>query len=105
MVSSSTYKSLFSKTITRVEGEQFSEPTIICNEEHRFLVAENLRAEGINIGQIILEPCSRNTAPAIAAVAEILAEKHKDALMLVMPSDHIIANEKAFLSSTGRGSR
>ena len=91
--------SLFSETIKRIKGKQFFDPVIVCNEEHRFLVAENLRMNAIDAGSIILEPCSRNTAPAIGAAAEFIISKDENAIMLVMPSDHIIKNQQAFLSA------
>jgi len=81
---------LFAETLGRVTGPTFSSPIVICNDEHRFLVAEELRAAGIAPADIILEPLARNTAPAIAAAALKLLERDADALMLVLPSDHVI---------------
>jgi len=69
---------------------------MICNEEHRFLVAEQLREIGIQPRDIVLEPVARNTAPAVAAAASILSAEDKNALMLVLPSDHIIEDEVMF---------
>ncbi len=68
----------------------------VCNESHRFLVAEQLHEIGTDIGEIILEPLGRNTAPATAAAAILIAEKHPDAMMLVLPADHLILDPVAF---------
>lgn len=68
----------------------------VCNESHRFLVAEQLRATGVRVGGIILEPAGRNTAPAAAVAAMLLERKHPGALMLLLPADHVIADEVAF---------
>ncbi len=70
-------------------------PIIVCNDAHRFVVAEQLRAVGIEPKAIIIEPQGRNTAPA-ACVAALLIENEPDALMLVMPSDHLVRNPEAF---------
>ncbi|MDX2143799.1 MAG: mannose-1-phosphate guanylyltransferase/mannose-6-phosphate isomerase [Rhodospirillaceae bacterium] len=70
-------------------------PLVVCNEAHRFIVAEQLRKVGIEPGTIVIEPVGRNTAPAIA-VAALLLKDEPDALMLVMPSDHIIRDAGAF---------
>ena len=70
-------------------------PIIVCNDAHRFVVAEQLRAVGIEPKAIIIEPQGRNTAPA-AAVAALLLENEPDALMLVMPSDHLVRDPDAF---------
>lgn len=66
------------------------EPVIVCNEEHRFLVAEQIREIGITNAEIILEPVGRNTAPALTLSALAVINKYPDALLLVMPADHII---------------
>ncbi len=71
-------------------------PIIVCNDAHRFVVAEQLRAVGIEPKAIVIEPQGRNTAPA-ACVAALLVEKEPDALMLVMPSDHLVGDPDAFL--------
>ncbi|MDN7586454.1 mannose-1-phosphate guanylyltransferase/mannose-6-phosphate isomerase [Burkholderia seminalis] len=71
-------------------------PIVVTNNEQRFLVAEQLRKVGVTPSSIVLEPVGRNTAPAIA-VAALLALRHStDALLLVLPSDHVILNEPAF---------
>lgn len=84
-------KSLLQETAMRVSDPSlFAPPLLVCNEEHRFLVAEQLRETGITPSHIVLEPVARNTAPAVAAAATLLAAQDPDALMLVLPSDHLI---------------
>ena len=86
---------LFQDTIMRLPKE-VSEPLIICNEVHRFIVAEQLRQiESGNIG-IILEPVGKNTAPAIAIAAMKLLNDNKDPILLVLSSDHLIKNNQKF---------
>ncbi len=76
--------------------ERFAPPLIVCNEEHRFIVAEQLREAGLEPSGIVLEPVGRNTAPAVAVAALELARNEPDAIMLVLPSDHVIQNVAAF---------
>ncbi|CAA7621662.1 mannose-1-phosphate guanylyltransferase/mannose-6-phosphate isomerase [Magnetospirillum sp. UT-4] len=84
-------QTLLQQTVERVPGR----PVVVCNQEHRFIVAEQLREMGREPRGIVIEPVGRNTAPA-AAVAAILAEAEPDALLLVMPSDHQIRDLDAF---------
>jgi mannose-1-phosphate guanylyltransferase len=85
----------FQNTILRLPNET-ANPLIICNEDHRFLAAEQLRQISINPQAILLEPVGRNTAPAIALAALQLLKNNSDSLLLVLPSDHIIQDENAF---------
>jgi len=87
---------MLQQTLQRLEGLQTTKPLIICNEEHRFIVAEQLRKIDEN-GVIVLEPVGRNTAPAIAVAAEICIED--DPLLLVLAADHIIQDQKAFVNA------
>ena len=89
---------LFQDTILRLP-EDISNPLIICNEEHRFLVAEQLRQIKININGIILEPIGKNTAPAIALAALNLFDNNQDPILIVLSSDHLIHNSKSFHKS------
>ncbi len=92
-------QSLFQKTLLRLQGmEEITTPIIVCNQEHRFMVAEQMQELAISHNAIILEPAGRNTAPAIAAAAYKLSiiDKSEDAMMLVLPADHIIEDEAAF---------
>jgi mannose-1-phosphate guanylyltransferase len=89
---------LFQDTILRLP-EGVSEPLIICNEEHRFLAAEQLREINKNTKGIILEPEGKNTAPAIALSALKSIEDGKDPVLLVLSADHVIKNVGAFHES------
>lgn len=90
-------QSLLQETAQRVsDPATFAPPLMVCNEEHRFLVAEQLREIDIQPSHIVLEPIARNTAPAVAAAASLLAATDPGALMLVLPSDHMIQDTAAF---------
>jgi mannose-1-phosphate guanylyltransferase len=92
-------RSMFQLTLDRVsKGQGFAQPMIVSGISHAALIAEQLADSGIEDAMIILEPCARNTAPAIALAA--LAAPEKDAMLLVMPSDHIIADVGAFHAAT-----
>lgn len=91
--------SLFGATLGRIKDpEVFRAPIILCNQEHRFLVSEELRRQGFSDALTALEPVGRNTAPAIAVAALAAAERDPDALLLVLPSDHAITDGEAFVS-------
>jgi mannose-1-phosphate guanylyltransferase/mannose-6-phosphate isomerase len=85
-------------TLQRLAGLDIAAPIVVCNEAHRFLVAEQLRTIGVaKAGAIILEPAGRNTAPAIALAAyAALAAGGEAAVLLVLPADHVIRNVAAF---------
>lgn len=88
---------LFQITLQRLQGlEDCAAPTVVCNEEHRFLVAEQLRQAGITDSQILLEPLGRNTAPAIAIAAMSILHRDPDASILVLPADHLISEVNHF---------
>jgi mannose-1-phosphate guanylyltransferase/mannose-6-phosphate isomerase len=89
-------QSMFAKTLARIQGAPFAAPVVVCNDEHRFLVAEELRMADIAAADILVEPAARNTAPAIAAAALRLLARDADAVMAVLPSDHAIADAAAF---------
>ena len=89
---------LFQDTILRLPKD-VAEPLIICNEEHRFLAAEQLRAIGKKTKGIILEPEGRNTAPAVALGALQFINKGEDPILLVLSADHLIKNIEAFHQS------
>ena len=88
-------RSLLQNTLTRAARITGEAPIIVCNHEHRFLVAEQCRAIGIDWRSIILEPEGRNTAPAIA-LAALACATTPDAQLLVLPSDHLIEDDTAF---------
>lgn len=89
-------KSMLQETISRLEGLKIVPPILICNEQHRFLAAEQLRQLGLTAGNIILEPIGRNTAPAIALAALSAISDGEDPLLLVLAADHVIADKNAF---------
>jgi mannose-1-phosphate guanylyltransferase/mannose-1-phosphate guanylyltransferase/mannose-6-phosphate isomerase len=96
---------LLQDTLRRLDGlPGVAAPIVICNEEHRFLVAEQLRGIGSKPHLLLLEPMGRNTAPAIAAAALALAKNDPDALMLVLPSDHVIKDVASFHRAIGLAS-
>ncbi len=124
-------RSLLAETLARVSPAQpFEPPIVVCNEEHRFLVAEELRrgarAQGRpeggrpevgrpeggrpeggrpEGGRIVLEPVGRNTAPAACVAALLASERDPAQLVLLLPSDHHIADAEAFMAATGRAAR
>ena len=81
---------MLQQTLKRLEGLEQAEPIIVCNDEHRFLVAEQLRQLGIDKATIILEPEGKNTAPAIALAAHAASASDPESLLLVLPADHYI---------------
>ncbi len=89
-------RTMIQETAARAHGEGFAPPLVISNQEHRFLIAEQLRAAGIAHAGIILEPVGRNTAPAAAIAALKVSEDDSEALILLMPSDHIVGDTAAF---------
>ena len=90
--------SLFQDTIMRLPDELYS-PLVICNEEHRFIVAEQLRQINSSNKGIILEPIGKNTAPAIAIAAMNLLNEREDPILLVLSADHLIDNNQKFLKT------
>jgi mannose-1-phosphate guanylyltransferase/mannose-6-phosphate isomerase len=83
-------------TVLRLEGADIDPPIVICNDAHRFLVAEQLRQENIQHGGILLEPMGRNTAPAIALAALHASLNGDDPILLVLAADHLIGDKQAF---------
>ncbi|HFN5713417.1 TPA: mannose-1-phosphate guanylyltransferase/mannose-6-phosphate isomerase [Escherichia coli] len=88
--------SLLQETLKRLDGLNCLPPVIVSNNEHRFIVAEQLRQFGVDDFQIILEPVGRNTAPAVARAALKSLELHGDHHMLVLAADHAIQDIEAF---------
>ncbi|HEV2100553.1 MAG TPA: mannose-1-phosphate guanylyltransferase/mannose-6-phosphate isomerase [Stellaceae bacterium] len=96
-------QSLLQQTVQRVgDRDRFARPLLIANEEHRFIIAEQLRETGIAPRALLLEPVGRNTAPAACVAALALVESDPEALMLLMPSDHIIEDPAAFAEAVER---
>lgn len=92
-------ETLFVETIRRLSGDIFNPPLIVCNFEHRFLVAETLRQENIVYGEILLEPEAKNTAPALIVAAQYLLKKDEDCIIIALPCDHNIQDLNIFIES------
>jgi mannose-1-phosphate guanylyltransferase/mannose-6-phosphate isomerase len=96
--------SMLQETLDRLAGwVEIDAPIVVCGNDHRFMVAEQLRELNITAKSIMLEPIGRNTAPAIAAAAMTLADE-PEALMLVLPADHVIRDVVAFELAVKRAS-
>lgn len=95
-------RTLFQETLARVAKKPFRAPLVVANHEHRFLIAEQLRALKRRPLAIMLEPVARNTAPACAAAAAFVAARDPNALALVLPSDHVIGDAGAFRRAVSR---
>ncbi|WP_342131806.1 mannose-1-phosphate guanylyltransferase/mannose-6-phosphate isomerase [Hydrogenophaga sp. OTU3427] len=93
-------RTMLQDTALRLAGlpdiEQAPGPMVVCNSEHRFMAAEQLRAMGVARPEIVLEPVGRNTAPALTLAALLAQRDGADPVLLVMPSDHVIADTQAF---------
>ena len=97
-IDSKESKTFLQETAYRLKKNNFfDQPLIICNEEHRFLVAEQMRQIDTKPKSIILEPFGRNTLPAIALSAFKLNQEGSDPLMVILPSDHVIKNNEKFI--------
>jgi mannose-1-phosphate guanylyltransferase/mannose-6-phosphate isomerase len=92
-------KTMIQETLARAIGPEFGAPIVISGHDHRFLIAEQLRAVGIDDARIILEPTGRNTAPAAAIAALAIVKDNPEGLLLLMPSDHVVSNVDAFLTA------
>jgi mannose-1-phosphate guanylyltransferase/mannose-6-phosphate isomerase len=97
--------SLLQATVRRVEGldgVKLKEPLIVCNEEYRFIIAEQLRVMGEK-SNILLEPVGRNTAPALTLAALAVIKDGEDPILLVMPADHVIGDTARFQAVVQQG--
>lgn len=92
-------QSMLQATLKRLQGLDVALPRLICNEQHRFLAAEQLRQLGMDQASILLEPVSRNTAPAIALAALQVDREEEDSILLVLAADHLIQDIPAFHAS------
>lgn len=89
-------ETMLQKTLQRLDGIPHQPPIVVCNDEHRFIVAEQARQIGLEKLPILLEPCGRNTAPAIAVAALYASQTGGDPLLLVLSADHEIPDREAF---------
>lgn len=97
-------QTMLQQTALRVRaGDMFAALIVVCNVEHRFVIAEQLLAAGVKPHSIMLEPEPKNTAPATVLAALLIAEDDEDALMLVLPADHQISDQEAFLRAIACG--
>ena len=94
--------SMLQETLQRTSGLEETAPLVVCNEEHRFMVAEQLRQIDLQAGALILEPQGRNTAPAVALAALQAIASDPEALLLVLPADHLIQDVEAFVEAVGK---
>ena len=94
--------SMLQETLQRTAGLEETAPLVVCNEEHRFMVAEQLRQIDIKASALILEPQGRNTAPAVALAALQALASDPEALLLVLPADHLIQDVNAFAAAVSQ---
>lgn len=97
--------SLLQATVRRADGitsAGLASPMVVCNEEYRFVIAEQLRLMG-KAGAVILEPVGRNTAPALTLAALFAIKNEADTILLVMPADHVILDTAAFQAAVSEG--
>jgi mannose-1-phosphate guanylyltransferase/mannose-6-phosphate isomerase len=92
-------RSMIQETALRAAGPGFAPPIVVCNQDHRFLIAEQLREAGIDGARIVLEPVGRNSAPAIAAAAILVAEDDPEAVLWLMAADASITHSAALVEA------
>jgi mannose-1-phosphate guanylyltransferase/mannose-1-phosphate guanylyltransferase/mannose-6-phosphate isomerase len=97
-------RTMLQETAARVlDPARFGRLMVVANEDHRFVIAEQLRAIGVDDPTIVLEPTARNTAPAVAVAALVAADQDPDAIILVMPADHVIQDPAGFRAAVAAG--
>ena len=97
-------ESLFKQTVERIlENEFFENAIVVANHQHRFLIEQEMKAAGSADYRLILEPCSRNTTPAIALACLAALQSDPESVVLVMPSDHLIEDKQEFLEAVYSG--
>jgi mannose-1-phosphate guanylyltransferase/mannose-6-phosphate isomerase len=96
-------QSLFQETCRRLSGGMFASPSVLSNHQHRFLIQEQLQEIGLSGADVVLEPVSRNTAPAACSAALMAMREDEDALVLLAPSDHAIGDDASFAESVTLG--
>ncbi len=99
-------QTMLQETIQRLDGiAELEKPLVICNEAHRFMVAEQIRQLDKDPHAIILEPCGRNTAPAVAIAALYAQQMETDPILLILPADHLIQNVPEFRRAVDLGAK
>jgi len=97
---------MIQETVSRIrEIESMANPVIVCNEEHRFTIAEQMREKNVKPLAMILEPFGRNTAPAVAVSAFQCLQEYDDPVLLVLPADHVIRDTVAFHTAIAEGEK
>ena len=96
-------QTMLQQTLERTSGLNAQAPVVVCNEEHRFIVAEQARQADMALDRIMLEPFGRNTAPAVALVAMQQRARNEDPLLLVLPSDHLMDDDERFAALIKQG--
>ena len=98
--------SFLAAALTRLKpSDGFGQPILLCNNDHRFLVREELDRAGVKPKAIILEPIARNTAPAIVVAALAAVRENPGAILAVMPSDHVVKDEARFVEGVKRAAK
>ncbi len=95
--------SMLQQTCDRTRALAEADPVVVCNEEHRFFVAQQLQEAGYRNPSILLEPVGRNTAPAAAVAALHLLDEERDPVLMILPADHVIRDLEAFSAAVARG--
>jgi mannose-1-phosphate guanylyltransferase / mannose-6-phosphate isomerase len=94
---------LFQATAARLKGPEFADPLIVTQSDFRFIATQQLAEVGITPSAVLIEPCARNTGPAVLAACLFALQTDPDALLLIAPSDHAIPDGAAFRSAVQRG--
>jgi len=95
-------RTMIQDTVLRASAPEFHPPILMCSEGHRFLVAEQMQFIGVTPKSIVLEPAGRNTAPAAAVAALLVAAEDPSGVIILLPSDHVIADEASFRQACAR---
>jgi len=98
-----SHESLFQGSLRRLSGDDYANPIILTNADFRFIITEQLAEIGVQHDAILIEPSSRNTAPAVLAAALYLQKRDPNAMMLVAPSDHVVPDTAAFNAAVQTG--
>lgn len=97
-------KTLLQNTVGRLSGiNDVASPIVVCNEQHRFMVAEQLRSMGVTPSAVLLEPVGRNTAPAVTIAALEAVKTGEDPVLMILPADHVISNISVFQKAVEAG--
>lgn len=104
LLSMTSNYTMIQDTVSRLNGvSELAAPIVVCNEEHRFTIAEQMREINVTPASIILEPFGKNTAPAVAISAIQAQKQEQDPVLLVLPADHVIANTASFHAAIAAG--